>query len=90
MYSAVWYYSQSLNSKLTSLYKEDAKSNSPIQLFKIFLLALKGLKLKDLFTELRFEISSFAWPCQEFDITKTSLYCPALGTREDLQTIQDI
>ena len=30
------------------------------ELFKTFLLALKGLELKDLFTELRFEISSFA------------------------------
>ena len=29
---------------------------------KTFLLALKGLELKDLFTELRFEISSFAGP----------------------------
>ena len=43
------------------------------QLLKTFLLALKGLELKDLLTELRFEISSFALPRQEYDITKTSL-----------------
>ena len=41
----------------TYLFERDAKSNS----------------LKDLFTELRFEISSFTWHCQEYDITKTSL-----------------
>ena len=35
----------------------------------------KGLELKDLFTELRFEISTFAWPCQEYDITKNCMSC---------------
>ena len=46
IYSAVWYYGLALNSKLTSSIKMDAKSNSSSkQLFKTFLLTLKGLKL---------------------------------------------
>ena len=41
--------------------------------FKTFLLPLKDLGLKDQFIELRSDISGFAWPCEEYDITKTSL-----------------
>ena len=41
--------------------------------FKTFLLALKDLGLKNQFIELRSDISGFAWPCEEYDITKTSL-----------------
>ena len=39
-----------------------------ISQFKTFLLALKGLKLKDLFTELRFEISSFRDPVKNMTL----------------------
>ena len=41
--------------------------------FKTFLLALKDLGLKNQFIELRSDISAFAWPCEEYDITKISL-----------------
>ena len=41
--------------------------------FKTFLLALKDLGLKNQFIELRSDISAFAWPFEEYDITKTSL-----------------
>ena len=38
----------------------NATASKKIFTCETFLLALKGLELKDLFTELRFEISSFA------------------------------
>ena len=44
-----------------------SKELSTCKTSKTFLLALKGLELKDLFTELRFEISSSALPSQEYD-----------------------
>ena len=50
-----------------------------VLLLKTFLLALKGLELKDLFTELRFENFRFGWFCQEYDITKTSSVMSWLG-----------
>ena len=41
--------------------------------FKTFLVALKDLGLNNQCIELRSDTSSFAWPCEEYDITKTSL-----------------
>ena len=67
-------YGQSLKSKLTSP-----------TILKIFLLALKGLELKDLFTELRFEKPVLHDPVKNrLSAKHRCIKCPALGAQEDL------